>query len=55
MSKFLWNSTGDIASIMLLFFFFVFVGIVVWAMRPKNKEKFEKYSLIPLEKDRNDG
>ncbi len=49
------HSTGDIASLMLLFFFFVFVGIVFWAMRPKNKEMFEKYSLIPLEKDRKDG
>lgn len=35
----------------LLFFFFVFVGIAVWAYRPSAKQTLESYKNIPLKGD----
>jgi len=32
----------------LLFFFFVFCFVVIIVLLPKNKNKFQKYSRIPL-------
>lgn len=29
----------------------LFVGIVVWAFRPKNKKRFEEAATIPLKDD----
>ena len=33
----------------LLMFFGIFMGFAVWAYRPANKAKLEKYGHIPLE------
>lgn len=30
----------------------VFIGIIVWAFRPKHKTEMEQYGRIPLEDDR---
>lgn len=35
----------------LLFFFFVFIGIAFWALRPRMKAKLQSYALIPLKED----
>lgn len=32
----------------IVWFFVLFTGIVVWAMRPSRREKFERARLIPL-------
>ncbi len=37
----------------LLLFFFIFVGILVWAMRPSAKERLQKLAQIPLKEDAN--
>ena len=36
----------------LLFFFFVFLVIAVWAYRPKAKEAIEAHKYIPLAEDK---
>lgn len=33
----------------------LFVGIVFWAFRPKNKTRLEDYGNIPLRDDKNGG
>ena len=33
----------------LLFFFIIFVGIVVWAYMPANRERLEAHGRIPLD------
>lgn len=38
-------------SIGLVFFFTVFLGIAVWALRPSNKVRFQTYGEIPLKED----
>ena len=38
----------------LLFFFSVFIGIAVWAFRPKNKQMIESYKYIPLSEGEHD-
>lgn len=38
----------------LLFFFAVFVGIGIWALRPSNKHIIESHKYIPLTEDNND-
>jgi cytochrome c oxidase cbb3-type subunit IV len=35
----------------LIYFFLIFCAIVVYAMWPKNKEKFDEASRMPLEED----
>lgn len=35
----------------LLFFFFVFVGIAIWAYTPSNKKEIESHKYIPLSED----
>lgn len=35
----------------LIFFFSVFLGIIIWALRPANKTRFQGYSAIPLDED----
>ncbi len=37
----------------LLFFFFIFMGILIWVLRPSAKEKFQKLAQIPLNEDTN--
>lgn len=37
----------------LIFFFLVFVGIVIWAMRPSKKKELEALAKIPLMNDTN--
>lgn len=39
----------------LLFFFLVFVGIAVWALRPSNKTRLQSYAEIPLKGDNHGG
>lgn len=36
----------------LVWFVLLFLGIVVWAFRPRNKGRLEAQRLIPLEDDR---
>ncbi len=38
----------------LLFFFFVFVGIAIWAWRPSAKKEFQRLGMIPLKEDNHD-
>ena len=38
----------------LLFFFFFFVGMLIWLFRPGAKDKYKKYGEIPLNKDKED-
>lgn len=38
----------------LLFFFFVFVGIALWAFRPGRKNVIESYKYIPLSEESHD-
>lgn len=33
----------------------LFVGIIVWAFRPKNKDKFEEHGSIPFRDENNGG
>ena len=35
----------------LLFFFLVFVGIAVWALRPSAKHRLQNLAYIPLKED----
>lgn len=34
-----------------VYYFFIFCGILFWALRGKNKEKLEKYRNIPFLED----
>jgi cbb3-type cytochrome oxidase subunit 3 len=45
---------ADIGLAMLLFFFSMFVGIAVWALRPANKEMIESHKYIPLKENADD-
>ena len=36
----------------LLFFFTMFVGIAVWALRPSIKQTLQAHAEIPLKEDR---
>jgi cbb3-type cytochrome oxidase subunit 3 len=36
----------------LLFFFTTFLGVCIWAFRPKAKQTIESYKNIPLEEDK---
>jgi cbb3-type cytochrome oxidase subunit 3 len=38
----------------LLFFFFVFIGIAIWAWRPSAKKEFQRLGMIPLKEDTHD-
>jgi cytochrome c oxidase cbb3-type subunit IV len=35
----------------LIYFMLLFAGVLVYALRPKAKAKFERYSRIPLSED----
>jgi cytochrome c oxidase cbb3-type subunit 4 len=35
----------------LLYFLLLFAGVLIYALRPKAKVKFERYSRIPLSED----
>lgn len=38
-------------SLWVVWLMLVFLGIVFWAFRPKNKRRFESYGEIPLRED----
>lgn len=38
----------------LLFFFAVFVGIALWALHPRNRQRLESHKYIPLSEDGHD-
>lgn len=38
-----------------LFFVIIFVAVLIYALWPGNKAKFDRASRIPLEEDKNDG
>jgi cbb3-type cytochrome oxidase subunit 3 len=38
----------------LILFMALFIGVVFWAFRPKNKQKLENYGSIPLRDDDDD-
>lgn len=35
----------------VVYFMILFVGIVFWAYRPKNRKKFEEHGNIPFKED----
>lgn len=35
----------------LLFFFIVFLGIAIWALKPSNKQRLQACAEIPLKED----
>jgi cytochrome c oxidase cbb3-type subunit IV len=35
----------------LLYFLLIFAGVLVYALRPKAKAKFDRYARIPLSED----
>ncbi len=35
----------------LVYFFVIFAGVLVYALRPKNKRSFDEASRIPLRED----
>ena len=39
---------GLLQTAWVVWFFVLFTGIVIWAMRPSRREKFEQARLIPL-------
>lgn len=41
-------------TVVLLVFFVIFIGTVVWAFAPSNRNKLEGYARIPL-KENDDG
>ena len=46
------NTLLNVAPIIgLIFFFTVFLGIVIWAMRPSAKQKLQSLAYIPLKED----
>ena len=55
MAVFLSHVTSYLPTIMLLLFFFAFVGIVIMTFNPKQKEKLEEYGQIPLKENDNGG
>jgi len=40
-----------LASLWLVWLIILFVGIVFWAYRPKNKKRFEEAARIPFKDD----
>ena len=45
-----YDSIANVSSMLgLLFFGLLFLGIVVWAFRPRNRRRFEEASRIPLD------
>lgn len=38
----------------LLFFFFVFMVVAVWAFHPKHKQRIESHKYIPLAEESNE-
>lgn len=45
-----YDSVANASSILgLLFFLMLFIVIVVWALRPRNKARFDAAARIPLE------
>ena len=47
-------ANADAGMIGLIFFLIAFIGIVIWAMNPKRKDKIEAYKNIPLNEDGHD-
>ncbi|AEO49874.1 CcoQ/FixQ family Cbb3-type cytochrome c oxidase assembly chaperone [Rhodospirillum rubrum] len=37
-----------------LWLMLIFAGIIFWAFRPRNKDRFEKYGAIPLRDDQDE-
>jgi cytochrome c oxidase cbb3-type subunit 4 len=35
----------------LLYFLLIFIGVLVYALRPRAKAKFDRYARIPLSED----
>ena len=46
------SSTAGITG--LLFFFFLFVGILIWLYRPGAREEFQEHGNIPLKDERDE-
>lgn len=44
---------NDLRSIITLVSFLIFIGICVWSFSPKNKDRFNEASRIPLDDDKN--
>ncbi len=51
MIDFIMDNAGVVG---LLFFLSVFIGILIWAFAPANKQKIESYKFIPLAEDTHD-
>jgi len=51
MSLYLSENAGMVG---LLFFFALFIGIAIWALRPANKRTLESHKYIPLSEDQHE-
>lgn len=52
--EFLTELSGFLRQFWGLWLMIFFIGIVVWAYRPKNKERFKDDAMIPLRDDENE-
>ncbi len=43
-----------VTSLWVVWLMAIFLGIVVWAFWPKNKERFEAHGRIPFEEEKED-
>lgn len=47
--EFLSDFTGWLRQLWVVWLLLLFLGVIFWTFRPKNKEHFEQASRIPLE------
>ena len=42
-------------SLWVVWLMMLFLGVVFWAFRPKNRRRFEEHGMIPFKSDENGG
>ena len=47
-------ASSNYALVSLVLFFTLFVGILIWVLRPGSSAEFEKHANIPLKDNEND-
>lgn len=51
-----WTTITEVArSLWVVWLMILFVGIIFWALRPKNKKRFEEDAMIIFKNDKNGG
>lgn len=45
--------TDWIGTILTVIIFLLMLGLYIWVLRPKNKDKIESHRTLPLEEERN--